>query len=246
MSWLREAMEKLLDLQRDPWQVIGGIPFWLDNDQRVKLHTGPVSFTSLDQMLNYIRNAGEADRAMLIVESPTRVLLGGMSLDMVPTDPSVPLPASADRRLYAVAEPVSRCDFRFSQWYPLDTFIIKLQSQFTPAGDRNAVLSVLGRATGSVSREVADDGVTQTLTVKAGVSVVERETIANPVNLAPYRSFPEIEQPESPFILRVRGGADEGFEAALFEADGGAWQLDAMNAIRGILELRLPAGIILL
>ena len=45
----------------------------------------------------------------------------------------------------------------------------------------------------------------------------------------------EVEQPESPFILRF----NENANAALFEGDGGAWKLRAVENIRAWLAGKL-------
>ena len=47
------------------------------------------------------------------------------------------------------------------------------------------------------------------------------------VQLRPFRTFLEVEQPESEFLLRV--DADKGI--GLFEADGGVWKLEAKRNI---------------
>ncbi|OSB00487.1 hypothetical protein B2H85_13365, partial [Clostridium botulinum] len=55
------------------------------------------------------------------------------------------------------------------------------------------------------------------------------------VTLAPYRTFPEIEQPLSRFIFRMQ----QGPSAAIYEADGGAWRNQAMQRIKAYLEEEL-------
>ena len=55
--------------------------------------------------------------------------------------------------------------------------------------------------------------------------------VPNPVTLAPYRTFLEVEQPASKFIFRIK----EGGQLALFEADGGAWQHEAILNIKNYL-----------
>ncbi|KHO31340.1 hypothetical protein OR63_10900, partial [Clostridium tetani] len=82
---------------------------------------------------------------------------------------------------------------------------------------------------------VGDDGVSQAATIKTGVASVNEVKVPNPVVLAPFRTFPEIEQPESKFIFRMQSGP----RAALFEADGGAWRNEAMIKIKAYLEEQL-------
>lgn len=62
--------------------------------------------------------------------------------------------------------------------------------------------------------------------------------VPNPVTLAPYRTFVEVKQPESKFVFRMRK-SEEGPQAALFEADGGAWKIEAMQRVKEFLEDKL-------
>lgn len=62
----------------------------------------------------------------------------------------------------------------------------------------------------------------------------------NPVYLAPYRTFREVTQPLSPFVLRMKQGREGGLPTvALFEADGGKWKLDAIAFIRDFLREKI-------
>ena len=84
-------------------------------------------------------------------------------------------------------------------------------------------------------KSISDDGVSQAATIKTGVASVNDVKVPNPVVLAPFRTFPEISQPESKFIFRMQSGP----RAALFEADGGAWRNEAMMKIKACLEEQL-------
>lgn len=48
-----------------------------------------------------------------------------------------------------------------------------------------------------------------------------------------------MEQPESQFVFRMKEYKNEGIQCALFEADGGAWRLNAMANIKEYLEHEL-------
>ena len=79
---------------------------------------------------------------------------------------------------------------------------------------------------------LADDGVTQSVTARVGIAKLGEAELPNPIRLTPIRTFPELDQPSSLFVLRVRSGAaGSGLPlAALFESDGGAWQNEAIRA----------------
>jgi hypothetical protein len=74
---------------------------------------------------------------------------------------------------------------------------------------------------------------------KLGVATVSNTQVPNPIKLKPFRTFAEIEQPESEFILRLQDGP----RIALFAADGGKWKLEAINSIKKyfqLMELGVP------
>jgi hypothetical protein len=135
-----------------------------------------------------------------------------------------------------------QCDtlkFPFGNFMDVESFIIRLQSQFVPSPEVDAILKIVGNVSDSVVKQFSDDGVTQQATVKAGVSRVENVAIPNPVTLAPYRTFLEIEQPASKFVFRMRSG-DSAPTCALFESDGGNWKNEAILKIKTWLAEKIP------
>lgn len=57
--------------------------------------------------------------------------------------------------------------------------------------------------------------------------------------LRPYRTFLEVEQPESAFVFRMKQDNYGSVMCAVFEADGGAWKMDATQAIKEYLQREL-------
>lgn len=80
---------------------------------------------------------------------------------------------------------------------------------------------------------------TQRVTAHSGISLVKQVSVPNPVVLAPYRTFTEVEQPKSPFVFRIRQTGDE-VQAALFAADADAWKREAIANIRDWFEQHIP------
>lgn len=124
---------------------------------------------------------------------------------------------------------------RFGQFQNTEDFNIMMQSCFVDNMDKGLILQVVGNIQEDNIGTVGDDGVTQTVVAKVGVSTKANVVIPNPVKLAPYRTFPEIEQVESNFVFRMKTGP----QAALFEADGGAWKNETMKRIKEWLECSL-------
>lgn len=109
---------------------------------------------------------------------------------------------------------------------------IMLQSQFKDTPDKKAIIDFISHLKEDKdSSEVMDDGVTQTATVKTGVASVGRAKVPNPVTLKPYRTFTEVDQPESLFVFRMA----EGMRGAIYEADGGMWKNAAIKGIKDYL-----------
>lgn len=126
-------------------------------------------------------------------------------------------------------------DFDFNEYISIENMIICLKSRFAPTEDRDYLVQLLGNITDQQSVQTKDDGITQSATVKSGIQLIGEQRIKPIVTLKPYRTFLEVEQPESDFLIRLKDG-----RAALFEADGGAWEHEAVknvaDKLRELLE----------
>jgi len=193
-----------------------------------------IEATTLKAITDYIlqgvdRNGPFApERFVICVESPTSVTL----TSEINTGDGARWPR-------VIAKAITP-NIEFGRWMDTEMFNITLQSKFVDEGDRAAALSVVSNITDGVVTEHQDDGVTQKVNIKAGVQRVGIEAVPNPVMLAPYRTFPEVAQPTSPFVLRVKGGSENSMPtAALFEADGAQWRLQAIEGIKEYFEVAL-------
>lgn len=132
----------------------------------------------------------------------------------------------------------SNNQFEYGRFMEHEEFIIKLKSLFKPTIDQENLLSYVSKLTVTNSIEVEDDGVTQVTSIKKGSSGALRAMVDAPsiVELKPYRTFREVEQPHSDFLFRMRGGVDEVPQCALFEADGGSWKNNATAIIQEYLR----------
>lgn len=124
------------------------------------------------------------------------------------------------------------------RYMDLEKFNIQLQSQFVPTDDSAKILQIIGNLRSENVKNLGDDGTTQIVEVKKGVTIAQDQAVPNPVYLKPFRTFTEIAQPESPFVFRLKQERDEVY-AALFEADGGAWRNEARQSIKKFLEEEL-------
>ena len=106
---------------------------------------------------------------------------------------------------------------------PHETAIIELQSRYADGEGRDYLLNLLSSINRESSVSTNDNGVSQTVQARTGVQLLQTVQVKPRVALRPYRTFLEVEQPESQFLLRLN---DKG-EVGLFEADGGIWKLAA-------------------
>nr|DAU95171.1 MAG TPA: hypothetical protein [Caudoviricetes sp.] len=113
--------------------------------------------------------------------------------------------------------------------------IVELQSLYGATPDRDYLLDLLSRIDVNEGVSSVDNGVTQEVNVRTGAVLKQATPVRPIVQLQPYRTFLEVEQPVSDFLLRV---SKEG-EPTLFEADGGAWKLEAKRSIAAYLAEKL-------
>ena len=128
--------------------------------------------------------------------------------------------------------------------YPFDGFItaehfaILLQTRFVMTEKAAGILAIASKLHIEDGVEIADNGIAQKVTIKKGISAASlaTEVVPSMVSLAPYRIFPECDQVETTFLLRLRGDKDSGASVGLFEADGGLWKVHAKRIIKAKLE----------
>lgn len=123
----------------------------------------------------------------------------------------------------------------FDRKLDYETMMITLKSKFVETPELLEVVKLLGTITEENSAQVSDDGFSQSVIVRKGIALKEGKVIKPIVRLKPYRTFNEVEQPESEFLLRL----SEGGGVALYEADGGAWKLEARKNVAQYLRSEL-------
>lgn len=110
--------------------------------------------------------------------------------------------------------------------------VIQLRSLYIPNADTEYLLKLLS----SISRESKvtsnDNGVSQVVEARSGIALTQSVEVRPYVDLKPFRTFLEVEQPESTFLLRL----DDCGKVGLFEADGGVWRLEATRSIAAYFE----------
>lgn len=138
---------------------------------------------------------------------------------------------------YTKATPFLTGGFRFNAMRSIEEFVIALQACFVPDEQVEQILRVVGNVQAENVTTVTDDGVSQSVIARAGVARMEHVTVPNPVTLRPFRTFQEIEQPKSQYVLRMRRDGDQGLPTVgLFEVTDNQWQVEAVRAIQKYFE----------
>lgn len=126
--------------------------------------------------------------------------------------------------------------FPFGQWLDHESFVIGLLSNFVESDELKNVVQLASNITNERVSTSEDDGISQTVGIRAGVHLKEKTEVKYRVKLAPFRTFREVQQPESEFVLRLSQNNPEAVpKLALFEADGGKWKLDAIDNVARFL-----------
>lgn len=98
-----------------------------------------------------------------------------------------------------------------------------------------AFTAQVNRAIEEVTKNIQDPNTDAGTARKITVTIAFKP---NPVKLRPYRTFAEIEQPQSSYVFRIQD-SDRGPSFKLVEADGGLWKNATMKKIKEYLAYEL-------
>lgn len=230
MDMTRDALQYVVGLKTAEVLDINGGKYVDKDVHRVdkELRASAIQMNTLTSLVDYLKAGVDsmADKMLVQVVSPTKVRVLSM-LD-------------ADRKREELVDVEAMIpDFEYGRYMGNERFIIALQSKFINNDDRTLLLQFAGTVKDESIAQYGDDGVTQKATIKTGITSVGDAVVPNPVKLRPFRTFIEVEQPESAFVFRMRQAEEHGVECAIFEADGGAWKNAAMKSIKEYLQYEL-------
>ena len=113
--------------------------------------------------------------------------------------------------------------------------VIELRSLYIPNKGTEYLLQLLSSISNESKVTSSDNGVTQQVEARSGIALNSMVKIEPRVTLQPFRTFVEVEQPESEFLLRINERGEIGF----FPADGGVWKLEATRNVAAYFEDKL-------
>lgn len=223
---LKEFVQYLLELKRPETVEIEGRTYStrsLNLINEGKPSVEPFTVRNLSGLVDYIKSEFDNDDKLIIhIESPTEVNV----FDAIDS--------RGDRRTYIRAEAMLP-NIIYNSFLDRESFNVQLQSCFVDSEDKTHLLELISTIVEDEGVTMTDDGISQKVVVKQGVSTNTNAKTKSAYALKPYRTFVEVVQPYSEFILRLQKGA----RAALFAADGGAWELTAIHNIRDYFQAQL-------
>lgn len=237
------AIENIAALVKSPRELGGFIlrpGDWVAEDPAALVKPGPqpkaLVVSTLGSLRDYVtgnRDLFDTSRIVVHVVSPASVHVLGPLAERART-----------RDTFLAANCADMTEGFLGKFMTLEDFILGLQVRFADADDRKRVLSLLSNVKHETVKTALDDGVTQVVQARAGVALISDVAVPNPILLCPYRTFRDVVQPSSLFVVRVQSGHQGGLPTVgLFEADGGAWRLSAIERVREWLTAALPVTV---
>lgn len=221
---IKAAIEKILDMAGPKIVELPSGLRYTDRQGTVLLpdpEPKPLQFHTLRGIVDYLNEEPTSREAHFIhIDSYNSVSIRSFLINN-----------AQQRFTYATATPTLGNSFPFGSWLDLEQFIIELQAKFERNNHQMAILKLLSSIRDENVKTSKDDGITQVVTARSGIALKADVEVPNPVSLKPYRTFVEIEQPGSDFIFRLKTG-DKMPTASLHESGGGAWKIEAINAIK--------------
>jgi len=232
----RTAIEKIEKMSKANVLEINGNQY---TDKPVHLVERPtaseIEIGSLTGIVDYVNaNIDSYDKSILfiqVIDHLNVLLLSAFTVDT----------KQRDVLIHAQFE---QLNFTYDRYYSVEEMVIKMRTCFVQTDQMKDVIRLIGNIKDESVKTVVDDGISQQVTAKTGISRVGDVVIPNPVSLAPYRTFYEIDQPCSDFLLRMKRGSDLP-DCALYAADGGQWKREAVDRIKEWLSEKLDGIIII-
>ena len=229
-GFLADAIQLILDKAKPVTVNVDGASFWADSHTEIRREVPEfptMKVNTLSGLADVIRT--EIRGANMIDKYP--VLVRVQSHELVTVQSTVHWSVSRNVRQMLYMAENDNATFRTGE-YSQEQMVIALRSMCQDGMDKEYLLELISRIDINTGVSITDTGLTQSVVQKVGAALKDEVPIKPIIRLKPYRTFLEVDQPESEFLLRVtKGGAIQ-----LRDADGGAWMLEARRSIKEHLE----------
>lgn len=229
---LKEFIEHIQNTTQPQIRVVEGATFAITADGVAKeilptiFHPDPLPLNSLDAMVKLVRTEASNMDTPLYITIPDHMTVRCFG------QPDVA--ARYFRQVYYEAMATDVPGWSEKVTLGFEEAQIALRTRFQETQDTLYAMKLVSDISLGAKVIYNDNGIATSVTTQKGVALQTNEQIRPLVKLRPYRTFQEVEQPESIFLIRVN---DRGI--SFIEADGGMWRLTARQTIKKYLEGRL-------
>lgn len=220
---LKAAIEKIQELCKVRTEVIEGVPYLITGDgyEQIKPDleiTDNLILNSLDSLVQMVKTEALPKITPIYITIPSHLTVRCFTQ---------PMDSARNQRLKlydvkATDVPGWGDNVKLS----FEEAMISLRTRFQDTPDNQYALKLLSDITSGSKITLNDNGIATSVVTKKGIDLQSNMPIKPIVRLKPYRTFQEVEQPESQFLIRV---GERGI--SFIEADGGMWKLEARKTI---------------
>lgn len=233
---IKAAIEKLMELSRPRTFEVEGETFIADSNGGCKQvrreldKVKAINLSSLDALVAFVKTEACLDHKKIYLTVPDHKSVNCF------THPYGDL---RNERVYLyTAEATDVPGWGEKVTLPFEEAMIALRTRFQATADTDYALKLLSDITTGSKVTYNDNGVATSVVTKRGIDLQSNAAIRPIISLRPYRTFQEVEQPASQFLIRIN---ERGI--SFVEADGGMWKLDARKTVKAYLENALETEI---
>lgn len=232
---LKEAIEKIEAMAQPIIQEVEGRTVAITPQDAFEIRPEPdrpdtLPLTSLDALVKLVKTEGLAADNPLYITIPSHTLVQcfGQFHSM----------ERCYRQFYYEVNATDVPGWEAKVQLPFEEAMIALRTRFQPTPDTDYALKLLSEITTGAKITFNDSGIATSVVTKRGIDLQTNQAIRPIVTLRPYRTFQEVEQPASQFLIRVN---ERGIQ--FVEADGGMWKLHARQTVQTFLQTALEVEI---
>ena len=230
------AIDRVVDLanqaRRDPCIEVRGNTFvYSDARHEYILQTKTIQTLKTDSMQSIIDFllSGELKNDLLFIH-----VVNEKDINLL----SIVNAVTGHRDVYLNAESKFDAPRFFDEFWDLESFKIKLLTLCEQSEERDSLASDIVTIISDESQSITDTGVGIEVACKSGISLVGKKKLPQFVNLKPIRTFLEIDQVESQFLIRVKK-EESGVKIGLMEYAKEMWKIEAKSRIKHWLKSEL-------
>lgn len=235
---IREAIDRILELNPDPTFVDKeGVERFTESGKALERQMSPNFYlTTLDSAIE-MANGPESDTV-----KPVTIECSFSGIHVRYSD-------LYNQKVYRVliceSMPILPATFRFNQKISIEEFRVDAADFFVHDEEFRKLIATISKITEVNETVTTDDGMSTAVEIKNKIGRPENGKVEPFWNLRAHRTFAEVEQPLSQYLLRLSKG-HSGPLVSLHEASGAAWKREATEAVYEHIKERVVEGVVVM